>query len=347
MDARDGVSESDRITTTSGNQQTQTDRLETTRGGSIGVGAGGGRGGSGQRGGGGRPGISGGVQAGISGQGVYVDSVDRGGRRDQANGFDSSTSDNRSNGSNVTQDSGTYSQSGSFNRSEAYTDNSYSRERALEQIRRIDERIAAIDETAMSLSNNTSTRDGVGANVNFDMSQIVASRYQEKASEMGLTAPSLARTDYSPQEQAAYDLVAREIISDYYDQRVAPYRDLIPESGNIVGNVSGPGNFTEADLRGSAPRPSHGGSRNLVSGSSDSSVGDRIDEGGSSLGDRYEARAVCSKVFSLLRSSARAAAQSNDARRMIAVASMPARAAISSSIYVDVGWNHLKRIRSL
>jgi conjugal transfer mating pair stabilization protein TraG len=199
----------------------------------------------------------------------------------------------------------------------------------------------------MSLSNNTSTRDGVGANVNFDMSQIVASRYQEKASEMGLTAPSLARTDYSPQEQAAYDLVAREIISDYYDQRVAPYRDLIPESGNIVGNVSGPGNFTEADLRGSAPRPSHGGSRNLVSGSSDSSVGDRIDEGGSSLGDRYEARAVCSKVFSLLRSSARAAAQSNDARRMIAVASMPARAAISSSIYVDVGWNHLKRIRSL
>ena len=121
------------------------------------------------------------------------------------------------------------------------------------------------------------------------MSQIVASRYQEKAAEMGITAPSLARTDYSPQEQAAYDLVAREIISDYYDQRVAPYRDLIPESGSVVGNVSGPGNFTEADLRGSAPRPSHGGPRNHVSGTSDNSVGDRIDEGGSSIGERYEA----------------------------------------------------------
>ena len=289
VDARDGVNESERITTTSGKQQTQTDRLETSRGGSIGVGAGGGRGGSNQRGGGGRPGISGGVQAGVSGQGVYVDSVDRGGRRDQSNGFDSSTSDNRSNGSNVTQDSGTYSQSGSFNRSEAYTDNSHSREQALEQIRRIDGRIAEIDETAPSLSSNTSTRDGVGAIVNFDMSQIVAGRYQEKAAEMGITAPSLARTDYSPQEQAAYDLVAREIISDYYDQRVAPYKDLIPQSGSIIGNVSVPGEFSEADLRGSAPRRSHGGARNLASGSSDGSIGKRIDDGGTSLGQRLDA----------------------------------------------------------
>ncbi|MFW2449063.1 conjugal transfer protein TraG N-terminal domain-containing protein [Qipengyuania profunda] len=290
MDARDGVSESERITRSQGDQQVNTDRLETTRGGNIGVGGSAGRGNTGGRPGrGSGAGLTGGAQAGMSGGRTRLDSVDRGSRRDETQGFDSSTSDNRSNGSNVTQDSGTYSQSGSFNRSEAYTDNSYSRERALEQIRRIDERIAAIDETALSLSNNTSTRDGVGANVSFDMSQIVASRYQEKAAEMGITAPSLARTDYSPQEQAAYDLVAREIISDYYDQRVAPYRDLIPQSGSVVGNVSGPGNFTEADLRGSTPRPSHGGPRNHVSGTSDNSVGDRIDEGGSSIGERYEA----------------------------------------------------------
>ena len=288
FDSRDGISESDRITTTSGNQQTQTDRLETSRGGSIGVGAGGGRGGSGQGNVGRRPGISGGVQAGISGQGVYTDSVDRGGRRDQASGFDSSTSDNRSNGSNATQDSGSYSQSGSFNRSEGYSDNSYSRERALEEIRRIDERIAAIDEVSTSLSNNTSNRDGYGSNINFDMSQIIASRYQDKAAELGITAPSLARTDYNPQEQATYELVAREIIADYYDERVAPFNDLIPERGSVVGNVSGPGEFSESDLRASTPRRSVGSPRNLVAGSSDGSIGERIDEGGASLGDRYE-----------------------------------------------------------
>ena len=293
MDARDGISESDRITRGQGDQQVNTDRLETTRGGNVGLGGTAGRGNVGGRPGrGAGAGLTGGAQAGITGGRTRLDSVDRGSRRDESQGFESSTSDNRSNGSNVTQDSGTYAQSGSFNRSEAYTDNSYSRERALEQIRRIDERIAAIDETALSLSNNTSTRDGVGANVNFDMSQIVASRYQEKAAELGITAPSLARTDYSPQEQAAYDLVARAIISDYYDQRVAPYRDLIPQSGAIVGNVSGRDKFTEADLRASAPRPSHSGPRNLVNGPSDSSVSDRIDEGGSSLGDRYEANGL-------------------------------------------------------
>lgn len=123
----------------------------------------------------------------------------------------------------------------------------------------------------------------------FDLSQIVASRYQEKAAELGLTAPSLARTDLSPQEQATAELVAREIISDYYDQRVAPFNDLIPDRGSVVGNVSGPGNFTEGDLRSGGPRRSVGGPRNLVQGSPDGAIGDRIEEGRRSLGERYDA----------------------------------------------------------
>lgn len=83
-------------------------------------------------------------------------------------------------------------------------------------------------------------------------------------------------------------MVARAIISDYYDQRVAPFSDLIPESGSLVGNVSGPGSFTEADLRGQGPRRSAGSPRNLVEGASDSAIGNRIEEGGQSLGQRYE-----------------------------------------------------------
>ncbi len=121
------------------------------------------------------------------------------------------------------------------------------------------------------------------------MSQIVASRYQEKAAELGITAPSLARTDYSPQEQAVYELVAREIISDYYDQRVAPFNDLIPEKGTLTGKVAGPGSFTETDLRARAPQRSGGSSRNLVEGSTDDSIGARISEGQGSLKERYEA----------------------------------------------------------
>lgn len=291
LDARDTVSESDRVTRSRGDQQTNIDRLETSRSGSIGLSGSvaGSRGGDGGPGGKGSVGANGGVQAGISGSRQRTDVVSRGNDRNETQGFDSSTSDNRSNGSNATQDSGSYAQSGSFSRSEGYSENAYSRERALEEIRRIDQRIAQIDELATSLTDSTSTREGYGANLAFDMSQIVASRYQEKAAELGITAPSLARTDYSPQEQAAYELVAREIISDYYDQRVAPFNDIIPDKGTLTGNVAGPGSFTESDLRARTPQRSGGSSRKLGEGSTDGSIGARISEGQGSLKERYEA----------------------------------------------------------
>ncbi|WP_147161331.1 conjugal transfer protein TraG N-terminal domain-containing protein, partial [Novosphingobium sediminis] len=291
LDARDTVSESDRVTRSRGDQQTNIDRLETSRSGSVGLSGSvaGTRGGDGGPGGKGSVGANGGVQAGISGSRQRSDLVNRSNERSEAQGFDSSTSDNRSNGSNATQDSGSYAQSGNFSRSEGYSENAYSRERALEEIRRIDQRIAQIDELATSLTDSTSTREGYGANLAFDMSQIVASRYQEKAAELGITAPSLARTDYSPQEQAAYELVAREIISDYYDQRVAPFNDLIPDRGTLTGNVAGPGSFSEADLRARTPQRSAPEPRNLTHGSADGSIGARIAEGETSLRDRYEA----------------------------------------------------------
>ncbi|WP_066110866.1 MULTISPECIES: conjugal transfer protein TraG N-terminal domain-containing protein [unclassified Blastomonas] len=292
LDARDTVSESDRVSSSQGSQQSNTDRLETTKGGSLSVGGSAGRGGNraanGEGGSGANGAIGGNVQAGISGGRSRLDSVTRGTEANQSQGFDSSTSDNRSNGSNATQDNGSYSQSGSFSRSEGYSEKAFSREQALEDVRRIDKRIAAIDEVSKSLSSNTSSRDGYGSNLSFDLSQIIASRYQEKAADLGLTAPSLARTDLSPQEQATAEVVARAIIADYYDQRVAPFNDLIPQPGSLVGNVSGPGAFTETDLRGQRPRRSAVSPRNLVEGSSDSTIGDRIEEGGQSLGQRYE-----------------------------------------------------------
>ena len=290
VDSRDTVSQSDRISSSNSDQQVNTDRLETTRGGSLNIGGSSGRGGNAaSQGRGSGAALGGNVNAGISGGRQRSDVVSRGNDRVENQGFDSSTSDNRSNGSNATQDSGSYAQSGTFNRSEGYSENAFSRERALEEIRRIDERIAEIDEVSRSLQESTSARDGVGSEVRFDMSQIVASRYQEKASELGITAPSLARTDYTPQEQASYEIVARAVISDYYDQRVAPYRDLIPERGSVVGKVSGPGNFNEADLRASGPRSTVGAPRNLTEGSNNSAIGERIDEGARSIGERLDA----------------------------------------------------------
>lgn len=292
-DARDGTSESDRITDTRGRNQAQTDRLEFNRSGNVSLGASGA--GSRQAGGAnqgqgrsrGAP-ISGGVQAGLQGTDQNTDSSDRGVRRDQSFGYESSTSQNQSNGSNATQDSGSYSQSGSFNRSEGYSENAYTRERALEEVRRIDERIAAIDELATSLSNNLSTREGIGSNLQNNMDSIVEDRYYDTANRLGIAVPRIEEKAPSPQEQLARDIVVREIISDYYDQQLAPYRDLIPERGTITGNVSGPGEFNERDLRAQGPRNSVGGPRNLVEGSPDASIEERISGGARTLSDRNQ-----------------------------------------------------------
>jgi conjugal transfer mating pair stabilization protein TraG len=295
-DARDGTSESDRITETRGRNQGQTDRLEVNTGGNVSLGGSGG--GSRQPGGGdqgqargrGVP-ISGGVQAGVQGTNQNTDISDRGTRRDVSLGLESSTSQNQSNGSNATQDSGSYSQSGSFSRSEGYSENAFSRERALEEVRRIDQRIAAIDELATSLSNNTSTREGVGSNLQNNMDNIVASRYYDTAARLGIAVPRIEETTPSPQQQLARDIVVREIVSDYYDQQVAPFRDVIPDRGSVTSNVSGPGEFSERDLRSQGPRNSVSGPRNLVEGSSDPSIGERIDAGARSLADRNQTNA--------------------------------------------------------
>ncbi|MBX9659605.1 MAG: hypothetical protein K2X00_13640, partial [Nitrospiraceae bacterium] len=45
---------------------------------------------------------------------------------------------------------------------------------------------------------------------------------------------------------------------------------------------------SQTDLRGQGPRRSVGSPRNLVEGASDGAISDRIDEGGQSLGQRYE-----------------------------------------------------------
>ncbi|MEE4208870.1 MAG: conjugal transfer protein TraG N-terminal domain-containing protein [Parvularcula sp.] len=294
LESRDAVSEGDRIARNESSQQINTDRLETTRGGSVNlggsIGAGDGRTarGQGSSQGGTGAALGGSVQAGISGGRVRNDTVSRGNERSETLGFDSTTADSRSNGSNATQDSGSYSQSVSFSRSEGYFDNSYSREKALEEVRRIDERIAAIDELASSISNNTTTREGVASSTTNFMDTIVTQSYYDTAARLGISAPKITDPAPTAQEQLARDIVVREIVSDYYDQQMAPYRDLIPERSTIAGNVSGPGDFAERDLRSQGPRNFVGGPRNLVDSRSESSIAERIEEGGRTLNVRLE-----------------------------------------------------------
>jgi len=289
--ANDGVGQSERIDRTQGGSQVNTDHLATRRGGSadVGLGAGSGQGGSiGRRG----LGASAGARAniGIEGGRTRQDLVDRGERRSESGGYDSNTARNASNGSSATQDNGSYSQDSAFSRSEGYSDSSFSRDKALEEIRRIDQRIAEIDTTATSLTSSASAREGEGSNLSFDMSQVIASRYRAKADEMGITVPSLSRTDLTGSELNAREMVMKEIIRDYYDERVQPFEDLIPDRGSVVGGVSAPPEFNERSLRSDAPRGHSGGRRNLSGGaSSDGSTGERIDGGREALEARLDA----------------------------------------------------------
>ena len=89
LDSRDGISESERIAGSQGDQQTNIDRVETTQSGSAGLSGAVGRGNSrGTPGRGSGAGLNGGVNAGISGGRLRTDNVTRGNERVESQGFE-------------------------------------------------------------------------------------------------------------------------------------------------------------------------------------------------------------------------------------------------------------------
>ena len=138
-------------------------------------------------------------------------------------------------------------------------------------------------------------REGGGVQVSQDLSQIVASRYQEYANSAefrALGAPSLQAQDLSPTQMRARDMIVDRIAKDYVDHIMEPVRDELVPPTELRGSVQGPGDFSKADLRGSLG--AGGGCRGGAGGDSgfaefQAEVAGAINEGRASIEGRRAA----------------------------------------------------------
>lgn len=147
-----------------------------------------------------------------------------------------------------------YSRSGNFSRNEGYSESRSFRDKTVEEIRSIDRQLAEIEEASRSLGTTWTMREGGGVQVSQDLSQIVASRYQDYANSAefrALGAPSLQAQDLSPTQMRARDMIVDRIAKDYVDHIMEPVRDELVPPTELRGSVQGPSDFSEADLRGS------------------------------------------------------------------------------------------------
>jgi conjugal transfer mating pair stabilization protein TraG len=185
-----------------------------------------------------------------------------------------------------------YSRNAGFSRNEDYSESRSFRDKTIEEIRAIDRQLAEIQDTSRSLGTTWTRREGGGMQVSQDLSQIVASRYQEYASSAefrALGAPSLQAVDLSSTQMRARDMIVDRIARDYVDQIMEPVRDELVPPTELGGSVQVPGDFSEADLRSSVG--SGGGSRGGPSGDNgaadfEGEVRGAINEGSASIENR-------------------------------------------------------------
>ena len=164
------------------------------------------------------------------------------------------------------RESGAYVRDGAFDRNGGFTEERSFRDNLVEQIRLIDRQISEIDEASRTLSSTWTMREGGGATISQDMSQIVASRSDHEA--MTARAEELdvplnaGQTDITPTQMAGRNLVVDRILDQYIDETMAPVRDEMLPPTQVMGGVRGLSSFNEADLHGAGterPRSSGGG----------------------------------------------------------------------------------------
>ncbi|MCJ2180109.1 conjugal transfer protein TraG N-terminal domain-containing protein [Novosphingobium album (ex Hu et al. 2023)] len=181
--------------------------------------------------------------------------------------------------------------SGTFSQREGYSDSRSFRDRTVQEIRSIDHNLAEIEEASRSLGTTWTLREGGGAQFSQDMSQIVASRYQDYAHSAefrALGAPSLQSVDLTPTQMRARDMIVDRIARDYVDSIMAPVRDEFISPTELRGHVDGPGNFSESDLRSSLG--GHGGIGHRRDKSDPSGLADEVAEAISSGRQSIEGR---------------------------------------------------------
>jgi conjugal transfer mating pair stabilization protein TraG len=185
-----------------------------------------------------------------------------------------------------------YRRGGDFSRSEGYAESRTFRDQTIEEIKSIDRQLSEIGEVSRSLGTTWTMRDGGGYQISQDLSQVVASRYQEYARSedfRDLGAPSLQALDVSPTQSRARDLIVGHIAQDYVEEIMSAVRSEMISPSPTGKDMQEPDDSTELDLRSALGRHSASGPGESFESFQDIDdiIDHKIREGRKSIEDRH------------------------------------------------------------
>lgn len=233
-------------------------------------------------------GQAGGKGAGRLPVGAGLDiSVER--RRSQANATDvresiSGGNTNQSGFDDRAEESSRFSQdyrSGTESSSSqtGYSDNSTALSQAQERVQSLTLEARQLELQSEELARSTSLSEATGISRNEDLTNIVQSRYEAKADELGLTVPAFNNIARTRQEADNRGLVVDRILQDVVRERVGDLGRDLPDADSLTGNLERPADFEPSAIPSGLPRGAGGGGagNNQVEKSIES-VRQRIDQ---------------------------------------------------------------------
>ncbi len=211
-------------------------------------------------------------------------------RRNRSNGTDvqeslSGGNTNRSGFSDSADESSRFNQefrSGTeFSSSQTgYSDNSTALSRAQERVQSLSREYRQLETQSEELSKSTTLSEAAGISRNEDLTNVVQSRYEAKADELGLTVPAFNNIPRTRQEADNRSLVVDRILQDVVRERVGDLGRDLPDPDGLVGNLQRPADFEPS------PIPSGLGRGSSRGGSGGNGIGDQIEDVRQGIEDR-------------------------------------------------------------
>jgi conjugal transfer mating pair stabilization protein TraG len=185
----------------------------------------------------------------LSGSLGYQHQWTQGDNAAQTNSDAQSASDSRNaahyqaNGQDVTLTDGGYWRNGTFHRIENFAERRQAIEKDFSAAQSLERQASQSDDTGTRLERIASMSQSSGWQLSDDMSQVIASRYNQMAHSpefRDLGAPALTKTDVSPHQREVRSMIVSRVLQDYAASGLSEVQAQIKDPVSERGAVHGP-----------------------------------------------------------------------------------------------------------
>jgi len=150
----------------------------------------------------------------------------------------------RANGEDVTLTDGGYWRNGNFHRVENFAEKRHAIEKDFSTAQSLERQASQSDDTGTRLERIASVSQSNGWQLSDDMSQVIASRYDQMARSpefRDLGAPALTKTDVSAHQREVRSMIVSRVLQDYAANDLSAVQAQIKDPVSERGAVHGPG----------------------------------------------------------------------------------------------------------